>query len=113
MRGKRSVSERMSVDAEFGKPAESVGPQALSTKRTAPAPSLKSRTRFGSRAWWWEDISGMGPCVHGAERRMPSVCHATFHTRWLGHSHAHTCTSAHTPNARVTASSPRLAAYNF
>ena len=51
MRGKRagSAGARMCVDVGFGTPIESVGKQALSNKRTAPAPALKSRTRFGSR----------------------------------------------------------------
>ena len=36
------------VDAAAQKPIESVGPQFLSTKKSAPAPALKGRNRFGS-----------------------------------------------------------------
>ena len=36
------------VDAAPQTPPDSIGPQFLSTKRTAPAPAMKGRTRFGS-----------------------------------------------------------------
>ena len=39
---------KLIVDAEAQKPIESIGPQFLSTKRSAPYPAFKSRQRFGS-----------------------------------------------------------------